>query len=201
MRGLPEVRGVWIRLFSPAKSVPDTRTRRNPWTIPRTLRASVGPVLDLQAGHLAEVLPIAGHQRRLVRQGDAGDKQVSLADLLQALGLPQPVERGGCGVIERYNRKQGQVLDCLDQTLLGQEEPGTVLGLDNRIAPPTERLDLRDDGDRGILPRRLKPFQEPLLTVLVEGECVRVQQDYCPGSRPWSTLYDPSSVIGRPRCL
>src|SRR5437660_4394082 len=50
---------------------------------------SIGPVLDLQAGHLAEVLGVASYQRGPVGQGDGRDEHVGPADLLQTLDLPQ----------------------------------------------------------------------------------------------------------------
>src|SRR5262249_1788631 len=102
------------------------------------------PVLGLQPRHLFEVLPVACHQRRLVRQGDAGDEQVSPADLLQPLRPEQAVELGGRGGIERDNRELGQINLGPLKPLLGTQQLLPVGGSHQEREAALKSLDAGD---------------------------------------------------------
>jgi len=45
-----------------------------------TQACSIQPILDSQAGHLGEVGRVAGQERSIVRQSDAGDFPIQVAD-------------------------------------------------------------------------------------------------------------------------
>jgi hypothetical protein len=65
-------------------------------------RSVVGPVLDLQARHLAKVPEIAADERGPIRQRDGGDEQISPTDFLKFSVLPQAIELGGGRGVDRH---------------------------------------------------------------------------------------------------
>src|SRR5258708_2153373 len=69
--------------------------------------ASIRPVLDPQARHLAEILQVAADKCAPVGQGDGGYQEVGPADLLELLVFSQPVELGCGPCINGQDRSDG----------------------------------------------------------------------------------------------
>jgi hypothetical protein len=92
---------------------------------------SVDPVLDLQAGHLAEVFHVAAVQRGTVGQRDGGDQQVGAADLLQLLVFPKPVELNSGWPIKGDDGYPLQIRLGFSQSLLGQQKPFAIFCLED----------------------------------------------------------------------
>ena len=90
---------------------------------------SIGPVFDLQARHLAKVLPFASHQGRTVGQGEGRDQKVAPSDLLQLLVLSHSVELTGSRGVNGEDGEPFQIFLALVQPMLGLEQLVAVLRL------------------------------------------------------------------------
>lgn len=82
-------------------------------------RISIQPVFKPQAGDLGEVHGVAGEERGVVGQGDAGDSQIHGADA-DALAAKASVGGGGFG-IEGENHPTGKKVHALDELLVGED--------------------------------------------------------------------------------
>lgn len=126
------------------------------------------------------------------------------ADLLEFLVLPQPVKFIGRGVIERDGWERSEVRLGSLKPPLGTEHVGPVSGPENKRKATFQSFDPRDPGDRHVVYRLSEASRDPRVSRGEQAERVRVQEDHFVSfSRPspWKSLYDPSSVIGRPRRL
>ena len=79
----------------------------------------IQPVFKPQAGDLGEVHGVAGEERGIVGQGDAGDSQVHGADA-DALAAEASEGGGGFG-IQRESHPAGEEVHALDELLLGED--------------------------------------------------------------------------------
>src|SRR4051812_11820530 len=108
---------------------------------------SVCPVLDRQAGHLAEVFQVAGNQRGMVRQRDGGNQQVRPADLFELLVRTEAVELGGRSIVNEQNLwNPGQGLLRLLKELLSALQFPSRGRLGQESKTTLQHLDFRDDG-------------------------------------------------------
>jgi hypothetical protein len=133
---------------------------------------SICPVLDLQAWHLAEILPVARHQGRTVGQGEGRDQKVAPSDLLPFLVMSQSVELSGG---RRANGEDGepvQILLVLVQPLLGLEQLFAVLRLEHGGEPPLEDLDPADQRNGHFLRGLCNSLRHPSMSPEQEGEYV-----------------------------
>jgi hypothetical protein len=106
---------------------------------------SVGPVDYLHAWDRAKMSDVSGHEGRLPGEGDAGDKEVGVADFFETPGTSQPVEDCGCRVVKHNSRDPGKKLLCSQQQFLGSEDFGGYRCLEEIIVPAAENLDLSYD--------------------------------------------------------
>src|SRR5262249_32025930 len=123
------IRGHWERSHRRMETVRHCGilSRRDP---ARFSALSIRPVLDEQAWHLAEVLQVATDQCGSVRKSNDGDQQVGPANLLELLVLPQAVELHGDCAIDREDWQPLQIRLGLSESLLGRQQPFTILGFD-----------------------------------------------------------------------
>ena len=87
---------------------------------------SIQPVFKPQAGDLGEVHGVAGEERGVVSQGDAGDSQVHGADA-DALAAKASEGDGGFS-IQREDYPAGEEVHALDELLIGKDAFGGIKG-------------------------------------------------------------------------
>jgi hypothetical protein len=106
-----------------------------------------------------------------------------------AFELPKPVELAGGRLVHRHNVPTSQFDLDLFEPRLGLLEPMPIAGLEQKIIPTTQELDLRDDSGGELILGPAKSGDGSLVACEKQRENVGIQQDHV-----------PSSVIGRPRC-
>jgi hypothetical protein len=112
---------------------------------PSEVGLSVGPVLNPQFRHLAEVLLIPRHQRGSVCQDDRGNQQVPAADLFQLLISEQSIKLVGNRLIYGQLPKGRQITFRPVQAFPSYQQFIAVGGLEKRGEPPLEDFDSTDN--------------------------------------------------------
>ena len=107
-------------------------------------RFSIQPVLKPQAGDLGEVHGVAGEERGVVGDGDAGDFQVHGADSDSA--LLELVKQCCRFLIEGEDQPVGEQIDLLLQSRIDRDLPVRVIGAVEQCQPTAKML---FDGDNG----------------------------------------------------
>src|SRR6266545_2971962 len=120
----------------------------------------IGPVLNLQARHLAEVLQVPGDERGPVCQDDARNEQVAAADLLELFVLQEFVELDGRRRVNLQYGYSAQVVVGFDQPELSLEQLFPILRLEYGIESAAKLFDPGRDGDEDVGGDRGRPFDD-----------------------------------------
>ena len=107
-------------------------------------RISIQPVFKPQAGDLGEVHGVAGEERGVVGDGDAGDFQVHGADADSA--LLELVKQGCRFLIEGEDQPVGEQSDLFLQSRIDRDLPVRVIGAVEQRQPTAKVF---FDGDNG----------------------------------------------------
>ena len=105
---------------------------------------SIQPVFKPQAGDLGEVHGVAGEERGVVGDGDAGDFQVHGADSDSA--LLELVKQCCRFLIEGEDQPVGEQIDLLLQSRIDRDLPVRVIGAVEQCQPTAKVLFDSDDG-------------------------------------------------------
>ena len=137
----------------------------------------VHPVLKAQVPNSLEVSKVAGNQRRAVCQGNAGDEQVHVTDLLHRPLASQAIELSGCEVVEQHDHQRIEQLLGPTKKVLGSQELLAVGRLQEEVATPPQNLGLGDDRYCNVRVVALaKPLDHPRMTVVKVSQRVGIQQ-------------------------
>ena len=107
-------------------------------------RISIQPVFKPQAGDLGEVHGVAGEERGVVGDGDAGDFQVHGADADSA--LLELVKQCCRFLIEGEDQPVGEQIDLFLQLGIDRDLPLRVIGAVEKCQPSAKVLFDSDDG-------------------------------------------------------
>src|SRR5438105_4259828 len=108
------------------------------WSCRSAVRAgSVHPIRHAEVRDPLEVPQVAGDERGLVGQGNAGDQQVGPPHFLQALGCAKVLEAADRGLIQGDEREFPQELLRAEEQLLCPEKVGSTVGLEQEIKTPS----------------------------------------------------------------